>query len=163
MTNLDSEEPDSLESKVLDYLAKEVGEWAEGHGFRDDWNLANDLENIGKMLRETTDVSMDVTIGAAAIDGLVLILNQSAEALRTNYIGTKLMLIVSEASEAMERLRDIGARGVLEGDENFTEEISDIHIRLFDLTQMTKIKVGCSVITKIIKNRARPFKHGRKL
>lgn len=67
----------------------------------------------------------------------------------------KLMLVVSEVSEAAEACRD--------GDEeNFIEEIADTFIRLFDICGTVGFSIEDAIIEKMIKNEGRPHKHGRK-
>jgi NTP pyrophosphatase (non-canonical NTP hydrolase) len=158
---LDSELSDA--GKTIDQLGTEVGQWSQGHGFREDWELANWLESFASLIRGTTDEPMDIKIGGAYIESYESKLKKAAEALRTNIIGMKLMLSVSELSEALERVRDLGAKGILEGDQNFDEELGDTHIRLFDLAHMVDADVGSEVRDKIKKNRMRPYKHGRKV
>jgi hypothetical protein len=143
----------TLQLQSLNELSQEIGEWAIGHGFREDWELATWLDEYA------TNYEYDDTEYKK--------LTAAAEALRTNIIGTKLMLIVSEAAEAMETLRKVGATGMMNGEGNFSEEIADTHIRLFELSQMInplkKLKtVGAETIDKIKINSKRPFKHGKK-
>lgn len=145
----------------LDSLSVEIGEWAEGHGFREDWALSvwlNDLANRICKAQDESDFPDEVDAE---------ILRKAAEALRTNILGMKLMLSVSELSEALDSLRKVGAKGVLSGEGNFNEELADTHIRLFDLSHMInpvkELKtVGDEVVDKIKVNRNRPYKHGKK-
>jgi NTP pyrophosphatase (non-canonical NTP hydrolase) len=130
-------------------LATTIGVWAQGKGFREDWELADKLD-------------------AAAYDDKVRGVDQelmaaAASVLRTNIIGTKLMLIVSEIAEALERLRDIGADGVLAGDSNFIEELADGEIRIKELSHMVGQYLGDAEVAKVAKNVDRPHKHGRKM
>ena len=82
---------------------------------------------------------------------------------QANVIGTKLMLAVSELSEALETLRDNGADGVIEGKGNFGEELADCAIRLLDLAHMLHIPIGDQIMQKVEVNNGRPYKHGRQL
>lgn len=67
---------------------------------------------------------------------------------------TRLMLIVSEVSEALEALR--------KGDkENFKEELADVVIRVCDLAGGLNIDLQEEIINKVIKNISRPYKHGK--
>lgn len=69
--------------------------------------------------------------------------------------GELLMLVVSELAEALEADRT--------GDEaGFREEIADTFIRLFDLCGGLGIDIAKEIEKKRIKNRARPYKHGKK-
>ncbi len=69
-------------------------------------------------------------------------------------IGEMLMLIVTELSEAMEAYR-------LVDKENFNEEIADTFIRLFDLCGGLKIDIEKEIKKKMVKNKIRPYKHGK--
>lgn len=70
-------------------------------------------------------------------------------------IPTKLALIHSEVSEALEafRKRDF---------DNFSEELADIIIRIFDLSSALGIDSQGEVDKKLMKNSKRGFKHGNK-
>ncbi len=66
----------------------------------------------------------------------------------------KLMLVVTELSEAMEAYRH--------GDmENFNEEIADTFIRLLDMCGRLHIPLQEAVMKKMLKNFERPKKHGK--
>ena len=68
----------------------------------------------------------------------------------------KLMLVVSEVSEACEAIRDNDFF-------NFKEEIADTFIRLLDICGTMKIDIDTEIRTKMAKNEKRPYKHGRKI
>ncbi|MBU9711089.1 MazG nucleotide pyrophosphohydrolase domain-containing protein [Evansella tamaricis] len=69
--------------------------------------------------------------------------------------GTKIALIHSEVSEALEADR--------KGDkENFVEELADVCIRVFDLCGSQDIDLEKAILTKMEKNRGRSYKHGGK-
>jgi NTP pyrophosphatase (non-canonical NTP hydrolase) len=68
-------------------------------------------------------------------------------------IGTKLALITSEVSEALEGLRDLDK-------ENFAEELSDVLIRTLDLAGGLGLDVDGAVFAKLEKNRGRGYRHG---
>ncbi len=127
----------------IEQLSEQIGEWATSKGFRDDWLLAIDLQSMALSVR-FTDVDRSILIRAA-------------KALRDNVVGTKLMLIVSEASEAMEALRD----GGVTNPGNFMEELADIEIRVKDLANMMGGGLGAEEMKKVEKNLGRPYKHGR--
>ncbi len=66
----------------------------------------------------------------------------------------KLMLVVTELSEAMEAYRH--------GDkENFSEEISDSFIRLYDICGSLDIDIEKGIKEKMGVNEKRPFRHGK--
>ncbi len=66
----------------------------------------------------------------------------------------KLMLVVTEASEAMEAWR--------KGDHaNFNEEIADVIIRCLDITASLGIDIEKEIKDKMEHNQNRPYKHGK--
>jgi len=69
-------------------------------------------------------------------------------------IGEALMLIVTELAEAMEAYR-------VQDDANFREEIADAFIRLLDLCGGLKIDIEEEIFKKSLKNKNRPYKHGK--
>ena len=87
-----------------------------------------------------------------------------------NNVPEKLMLVVTELSEAMEAYRHIkfpfGRMGTIEESEytiNFREELADALIRLLDLTAALGIDIEREVRQKMLKNEQRPSKHGKEL
>lgn len=129
----------------INHLASVIGEITRLKGFHEDWMLARWLEDLAERTTDQTDAER---------------LKQVAESLRINVIGTKLMLIVSELSEALESLRDTGYRDIrVRG--NFVEELADAEIRIKDLSSMIKVDLGKAETEKIRKNASRPYKHGR--
>ncbi len=71
------------------------------------------------------------------------------------FIPTKLCLIHSEVSEALEAFR-------ISDGENFGEEIADIFIRLFDLCSVLVPDIEEQINKKLEKLEKRSFKHGGK-
>ena len=69
-------------------------------------------------------------------------------------LGEALMLIVTELAEAMEAHRQSHP-------ENFREEIADTFIRLLDLCGGLGIDIEQEIERKSLKNRTRPYKHGK--
>jgi len=69
-------------------------------------------------------------------------------------IGEALMLIVTELAEAMEGYRK-------QDKENFKEELADAFIRLLDLCGGLKIDIEDEIVRKSMKNKNRPYKHGK--
>jgi len=78
----------------------------------------------------------------------------------------KLMLVVTELSEAMEAYRhwlvdqhneELGPKRVA----NFREELADAMIRLLDLTHSLGIDIGNEIRAKMEVNEARPERHGK--
>lgn len=69
-------------------------------------------------------------------------------------VPTALCLIHSEVSEALESYRqgrDIG------------EELADIVIRVFHLSEVLQMDIENEILSKMEKNRSRPYKHGKLL
>ena len=69
-------------------------------------------------------------------------------------IGEALMLIVTELAEAMEAHR-------VQDKANFNEELADTFIRLLDLCGGLKIDIEEEINKKYLKNKSRPYKHGK--
>ena len=69
-------------------------------------------------------------------------------------IGEALMLIVTELAEAMEAHRK-------QDEPNFKEELADAFIRLLDLCGGLKIDIEDEIYQKSVKNKQRPYKHGK--
>lgn len=75
------------------------------------------------------------------------------EQLKMEMLG-KLMLVVTELSEAAEAVRH--------GDwANFKEEMADTFIRICDITATTGMSLKLASHEKMIVNAARPHKHGK--
>lgn len=83
-------------------------------------------------------------------------------------ISSKLMLIVSEVSEALEELRHKGMEGIanlwFEDDkpEGFVVELADVIIRVADLCREYNLDLETALITKMKYNKTRPHRHGGK-
>lgn len=107
---------------------------ARKKGFWDDWDSIAWEDGLPKNEDSTLDI----------------------DELYNNAIVTRLMLIVSEVSEALEELRKN------EEVENFGEELADIVIRTCDLAGGVGIDLEKEIIKKIEKNKARGYKHGKK-
>ena len=67
----------------------------------------------------------------------------------------KLMLVVSEVSEAAEAYRN-------DDKENFEEEIADTFIRLMDIVGTLHIDIEAAIKSKMNTNLKRPSQHGKK-
>ncbi len=68
----------------------------------------------------------------------------------------KLMLVVTEVSEAAQCFRNDDRKG-------FNEEIADIFIRLFDICGTLDIDIKKEIEKKMEKNKKRPYRHGKKM
>lgn len=66
----------------------------------------------------------------------------------------KLMLVVTELSEAMEAYRH-------EDKQNFAEEIADTFIRLADICGSIDLDIESEIWKKMEVNKKRPYKHGK--
>ena len=69
-------------------------------------------------------------------------------------MGEALMLIVTEIAEAMEAHR-------IQDNDNFREEIADAFIRLLDLCGGLNLDIEEEIYKKSLKNKKRPYKHGK--
>lgn len=143
-------------NEVLDNVAQACGKTAQDHGFREDWELALSLEELAEWTDQEDPTGIDSVEQRA-------ILLAAAKALRNNYVGMKLMLVVSELGEALETLRNTGVDGLMMGEGNFGEETTDAHIRLWDLEDLLGVRSGQETVDKMAKNDLRPPKHGRVL
>lgn len=83
-----------------------------------------------------------------------------------NYIGTKLLLIHSEVSEAAEALRDGKIKMWIDPSnhkpEGVESELADTVIRIFDLAAALNMDLGNAIAVKMDYNRTRPHRHGDK-
>jgi NTP pyrophosphatase (non-canonical NTP hydrolase) len=107
---------------------------------------------------------------------------REAKGFETNWynVPKKLMLLVTELSEAMEAYRtlspdtldglqkivadedsDVIGTTVYAGVENFKEELADVAIRLFDLAGSLRIDLEGAIRKKMAFNETRPHKHGK--
>ena len=69
---------------------------------------------------------------------------------------SKLMLVVTEISEAMEEFRD-------DNKKKFATEIADAIIRLLHICGFMGIDIEKEIKEKMLTNEKRPVKHGRKM
>lgn len=131
------------EAATLNGLAIDIAAWAKGKGFAEELDDADWLEN---WLIKTMNFNGDV--GARLV--------KIAEAHRRMFMSTKLMLIVSEAAEALEAQRD--------GDEqHFDVELAGLLIRVLDLAGTRRSPIGDHLMREMARNVDRPYKHGRKM
>ena len=69
-------------------------------------------------------------------------------------IPEKLMLVVTELSEAMEAYR-------INDRKNFNEEIADTYIRMCDICGSIGIDIEDEITKKMEKNKSRPYRHNK--
>ncbi len=90
------------------------------------------------------------------------------EQLTKDGVAAKLMLVVSELSEALEELRsgDAGRMNMYFSDsdkpEGFVVELADAVIRIMDLAGALSLDLSHAVTIKHIYNTTRPYRHGNK-
>jgi hypothetical protein len=143
----------TIEAGIVNALQEECGRTAREHGFTDDWYAADWLERLAEDSGENPRL-----INQDDIDKLKHI----ASILRNNIVGTKLALIHSEISEALESLRkDGGAAGILDGQGNVPEELADAIVRILDLGSIIKSPLGDHLVHKMEVNQERPHMHGK--
>lgn len=147
-------------AETTEMMSRQIGEWAQSKGFREDWELAETLEEIGD---RTMNFQMHGLPHQHEEERVGPILKNAAEVLRNNIVGTKLMLAVSELAEALESWRDTGHEGHKNGLGNFMEELADTEIRVKELAHMLGGGLGKVETDKMHKNHDRPHKHGRKM
>lgn len=85
-----------------------------------------------------------------------------------NHIPDKLLLLIQEATEAFDEIRDghdLSTNRYREDGkpEGFPSEIADIVIRCGDLAGIVGFDLEEAVREKMIYNEIRPYKHGRKM
>lgn len=86
-------------------------------------------------------------------------------------VGEKLMLVVTELSEAMEVYRKMPNRAMISAETfqnheefvNFREELADAMIRILDMTSSFGIDIESEIIEKHTYNLTRPYRHGKAL
>jgi len=71
-------------------------------------------------------------------------------------------LIHSELSELVEEFRNEHLSNPTEHQEAVAEEMADVIIRLCDMAEYYKIDLEDAVEKKMVKNNARPYRHGGK-
>ena len=134
--------------RTLGDLSIAAGEHERSKGFRQDWQDSEWLEGLA----DTYELDLTTTQREE--------LRRIASTHRTMLLCTKLMLVCTEAAEAVSELRDVTADGI--EDSKFTEELADVVIRVMGLADMVDGDIEYEVVTKMEKNAARPYRHGRK-
>jgi len=128
------------EAAVINHVMDICGEMEQEKGFREDADNSAFLRQLGTRLNLHFDDIKRLEQIADRID----VLNNVA----------KLMLMVSELSEAMTDLRKNSG-------EHYGEELADAVIRIFANAHQNRIPLGDEIVKKVDKNREREHKHGR--
>ncbi|APQ97624.1 MazG nucleotide pyrophosphohydrolase domain-containing protein [Clostridium botulinum] len=80
--------------------------------------------------------------------------DEEIKAVKRAFMCQRLMLIVSEVSEAVNALRK-------DDKENYGEELADIILRTSDTSLGDTVDIEKEIKKKMKKNRSRPYKHGK--
>lgn len=115
---------------------------------------------------------------AKALDGLAEEISELAEQKgfwsdefdELSIIPIKLALVHDEVSEALRVHREVYDDGTVDvitdmtdmQEEDFTEELADIIIRVLDLAGFYGFDIGATVLDKIERNRSRPTRHNKR-
>ena len=110
------------------------------------------------------------TADAAILNGIVTVVHANAVAHGfwgdeddIHNIPEKLALIHSEISEALEAYRSHSPKDKhVPQHDNFSVELADAVIRIFDLAAYMNIDIGTVLMDKHNYNIERPYKHGKK-
>lgn len=129
-------------------LARDIGDWADRKGFREDWDDANFLDGFADNF---TSIDWDAT-DVGSVRANVERLHKIADSHRRLANICKLMLMVSELGEALEGMRDGG---------NYDEELADVVIRVLENANKNGIALGDKIVEKMNINEGRAYKHGR--
>lgn len=156
--NEDDIDQPTVEAAVINAVSVTIGQWAQGHGFRQGWEMADELEEFANRIDGClgpNNISMTISPEDAVL------LHGAAAEMRNLWLMSKLMLVVTEVAEAAESLRKTGADGLLRGEGNFGEELADTFVRLGDLAHNIHSPLGDEAMRKVAINAKRPFKHGK--
>ena len=126
--------------ETLRQWQSEIGLWAKGKGW---WE--------GFQVYGRADLEPDQVL-------------VSAPQARNHYIASKLALIHSEVSEALEALRDGHIKyWIMSGKpEGLEIELADTLIRILDLAEALGLDMGKAVAAKMAYNTERAYRHGGK-
>jgi NTP pyrophosphatase (non-canonical NTP hydrolase) len=91
------------------------------------------------------------------------LISENKEEIDRLYVLSKLMLSVSELSEAVEGVRGDKMDDHLPRYKMIEVEIADCFVRLFDLSKRFDLHVCEALLAKMEYNKSRPYRHGNKL
>lgn len=128
-------------------LSDDINEWAESKGFWESIDDADWLQSLANSIERENPHLPDAAR-----------LRDISSRIRTLVLASKIALMHSELSEALETLRDTGADNL---DPNFVEELADCMIRIMDTGGHIHSPLGDTIIEKMKVNEDRPYKHGR--
>jgi hypothetical protein len=136
---------------AVDSLAEEIGRTCQDKGFREEWDMAGDLEAFAEEMYGFDEITSERRDWFYEV----------ANTLRNCVVAAKIALICSEACEALESLRTTGVGRVRE-EGNFGEELADAQIRLLELGDLLGLSNGDEIVAKMEVNSGRPHRHGRR-
>lgn len=126
---------EAVVSSVVNGLAQRINRWARAKGFWDRPESVNQLMHDPVVAKWVSNLEKS----------------------------TKQMLVVTEGAELVEGLR-APAEGNDHDPEAFTNEeveVADQIIRLLDYSGEYNLRIGQCILAKMLKNEARPHKHGK--
>jgi NTP pyrophosphatase (non-canonical NTP hydrolase) len=135
------------EAAVMNTVTEICGEYAKRAGFRQEWEDADWLDLLAEELENEAIEEFRLSGRARSVR-----LREIAEAHRRMANVQKLMLAVSELSEAL---------GDMRNGKEFGEELADVVIRCMDHAHANHYPLGDIIVRKIDKNEGRPYRHGR--
>lgn len=145
----------SGEAAVINSVASDIGAWAIRKGFREDFDDAKWIDDFAsayeQVYRQMADISGKEDLDQGVMEAVER-LRRIAARHQAMANTTKLMLMVSELSEALDGQRDDG---------NYDEELADVMIRVMENAHCNGIPIGDIILRKMAVNEGRPYKHGR--